>query len=133
MRGDDAIGPMIIDALKGKTDAVLMDCGEAPESYLGKIEKIHPEKIIIADAVQMDKPPGTVETIDINEIKGVVMSSHNMPMTLFFEYLQTRVKNELLFIGIQPKSTEFNQPLSGECKKSVDTAVNVILKLINQE
>ena len=130
MRGDDGMGPMIIDKLKSQTDADLFDCGEAPESFLGKIEKLKPEKIIILDAVQMDKSPGTVEIIDTKKIKGVVMSSHNIPMTLFLEYLENRIKCQIVFVGIQPKQIEFNQEMSPECKKGISDATIEVLKLI---
>lgn len=130
MRGDDAIGPMVIDNLKGKIQALLLDCGEAPESFLGKIEKAKPEKIIIVDAVHMDKPPGTIEIIDTTKIKGVVMSSHNIPMTLLLEYIQTRIKCKTVFIGIQPKQIGFNQEMSEECSKAVEKAAEKVLKLI---
>jgi len=129
MRGDDSLGPRVIDALKGRTEAMLIDCGEAPESFLGKIEKARPERIIIVDAVQMDKSVGAIEIIDTKKIKGVVMSSHNIPMTLFLEYLDTRVKCEIIFLGIQPKSIEFNQEISSECRKAVPKAADRILEM----
>ena len=133
MRGDDAVGPLVIDKLKGLTKALLLDCGEAPESFLGKIEKVRPEKIIVVDAVQMDKLPGTIAIIDTMKIKGIVMSSHNIPMTLFLEYIQTRLKCETVFLGIQPKNIEFNQAITNECKEAVSNAAEEVLKLINQE
>ena len=131
MRGDDALGPMVIDALQGKTEAMLIDCGEAPESYLGKIEKSKPERIIIVDAVQMDKPPGTIAVIDTKKIKGIVMSSHNIPMTLFLEYNETRLKCETIFLGIQPKAIAFNEGLSSECKSAVQKAAKKVLQLLS--
>ena len=119
--------------LKEKTDAMLIDCGEVPESYLGKIEKVKPERIIIVDAVHMDKPPGTIQIIDTKKIKGVVMSSHNIPMTLFLEYIDTRLKCETIFLGIQPKAIEFNSDLSSECRDAISKAADEVLNLIKQE
>lgn len=132
MRGDDAVGPLVIDELRGKTDAMLIDCGESPESYTGKIEKAKPGRIIIVDAVDMEKPPGTISAIDVMKIKGVVMSTHNIPMTLFLEYIQTRVKSEIVFIGIQPERIAFNRKPSLSCRKAVPRAAVKIQKLINQ-
>ena len=133
MRGDDAIGPLVTDRLRGRTDAELIDCGESPESYLGKIEKLKPAKIIIVDAVEMDKSPGTVSVIDTKLIKGVVMSSHNMPMTLFLEYAESRLKAKIVFVGVQPSSTAFCEGLSPECSKAFGAAAEEVLKLINPE
>jgi hydrogenase 3 maturation protease len=132
MRGDDAVGPLVTDKLRGKTDALLLDCGEAPESFLGKIEKAKPDRVIIVDAVEMDKPPGNIEAIDIQKIRGVVMSSHNIPMTLFLEYLQERIKCEIISLGIQPSSLGFNDKISDECGKAVDKAADEILKYLKK-
>jgi hydrogenase 3 maturation protease len=133
MRGDDAVGPMVIDNLRGKTKAMLIDCGEAPESFLGKIEKAKPGMVIIVDAVQMDKSPGSVEPIDVKEITGAVMSSHNIPLTLFLEYIRNRMSCEIIFLGIQPKSTGLDADVSPECGEAVSKAAKIISRLINHE
>src|SRR5574342_1091615 len=39
LRGDDAVGPLLVEHLQGKVDIPLIDAGEVPENYLGPIEE----------------------------------------------------------------------------------------------
>jgi len=126
LRGDDAVGPLVIDELKKKGQpetTLLLDCGTVPEGFAGKIIGFEPDIIIIVDAVRMNRPAGEVAEVPIEKIKHHLATTHKMPVTLFIDYLQRSLPNaELTFIGIQQAATIFGEGLSNECRKAIATA-----------
>jgi len=132
LRGDDAVGPLVIDELRKRglpDSAMLLDCGPAPESFAGKIIGFAPDAIVMADAVQMNRPAGEVAEIPVDKIKGMFATTHKMPLTLFIEYMQRSLpKAKIAFFGIQQGSTVFGKGPGKECKKAVQTAAGMIEK-----
>ncbi len=131
IRGDDGIGPEVIDALKSDTkdkNVLLLDCESNPENFLGELQAFSPEKVIMIDAVEFGKPPGSIDMVDIHTIKKQAMSTYKLPLSLFIDYLQTRMKFKLLFIGVQPKQTGLDAMMSQECRN----AVSLVKELVKQ-
>jgi hydrogenase 3 maturation protease len=130
IRGDDAIGPMVIDSLqdKGDENILLLSCESVPESFLGRIVDFRPDKVILIDAVDFGREPGTVDRVDMHTVKQLNLSTHKMPLTLFVDYLQKRIKFRLVFIGFQPKSLRLGDDISPECGKSADLIKEMVLE-----
>jgi len=130
MKGDDGIGPAVIEGLKtemekGNIDSeevMLLDCGTAPENFLGKITWFDPERVVIIDAVHMEKEPGTVDIIKTGKIIGDRVSTHNLPLSMFIKYLRDMFRKSLniVFIGAQPDGTGFDSGLTESGKRAVD-------------
>ena len=136
LRGDDGAGPAVIDRLKKRSlpkSALLLDCGQAPESFAGKILSSRPDTIIIIDAVEMDRPPGSIEEIPAERIKAQLATTHKMPITLFMEYLQRSLPDtEIVFMGIQQKRTGFGDEMSKECKQAVEKAADKSSRIVKK-
>lgn len=131
LRGDDAIGPVVVRELSNEgVDAFFFDCGTAPESFSGAVFLKKPKKIVIVDAVDMKKEPGTVEIIDISAISGILISTHKLPLSLTIKHLETSTKN-IVFVGAQPKITAFGEEMTSAGKKAVMRAKELVLKEIN--
>ena len=123
LRGDDAIGPLVIDELKKKSlpeTIMLIDCGLTPEGFASRVISFEPDIIIMIDAVEMNRLAGEVADIPTEKIKAQLATTHKMPITLFIDYLQRSLpKVEIVFIGIQQLSTTFGEEMSKECKNAV--------------
>lgn len=122
IRGDDGVGPEAIDALRGdieNKDVLLIDCESIPENFLGELQAFSPEKVILIDAVDLGKPPGSIGLVDIDTVKKQAMSTHKLPLNLFIDYLQGKMRFKLLFIGVQPKETDLDCEISEECRKAI--------------
>ena len=131
IRGDDGVGPESIAALRGgvdERDVLLVDCERSPENFLGELQAFSPEKVILIDAVDLGKPPGSIGLVDIHTIKKQTMSTHKLPLNLFIDYLQARMRFKLLFIGIQPKQTGLDTDMSEECRQ----AIPLVRELVKQ-
>lgn len=122
IRGDDGVGPEVIQSLRRdiqSSDVLLLDCESNPENFLGDIQEFSPEKVILIDAVELGKPAGSIGLVDIHTIKKQAMSTHKLPLNLFIDYLQNRMRFKLLFIGVQPKETGLDSEMSEECRNSI--------------
>jgi hydrogenase 3 maturation protease len=137
IKGDDGVGPEIIKRLKDVTlretkglggNINLLDVGSAPENYTKKIKDLQPDKIIIIDAVAMGEKAGTVKVIDEKEIASGYFTTHNMPLNMFVEYIKQETEAEIIFVGIQPKSTKFGEGLSEPVQKAIEKIVKELIK-----
>jgi len=125
MKGDDGVGITLLHRLKDKIDAIFMDCGIAPENYLGKMVEINPQIIIIIDAVDLHKSPGTMQIIEASKLAEGGLSTHSLSPELFIDYLKTRLEGLRVFVlGIQPKNCGFGEKLSTEVSDTVTNFVN---------
>ncbi|MCS7368561.1 MAG: hydrogenase maturation peptidase HycI [archaeon GBS-70-058] len=141
LRGDDAAGLKVIELLNEKIKKwdyadnfgliMLLNCGMVPENFLGKIEAFSPSHIIIIDAVEMSKPPGTIGIFRREDLlHSTTISTHNISPEILFAYFEEIVGAKVLLVGIQPKILDFYEGLSQEVYKSVELIANVIWRVI---
>ncbi|MEM2135031.1 MAG: hydrogenase maturation peptidase HycI [Candidatus Freyarchaeota archaeon] len=133
-RGDDYVGMEICKRLKSKipSKVAIIESGTSPENFTGKLRRIKPSHIIIIDAADMDAEPGTIRIIDSSNIDGLSISTHRIPLSLFINYLKKNIDVSITFIGIQPKSTGFGEPLSPELEKAVVDLSKVLKKVLHE-
>ena len=130
LRGDDAFGPLVIDALRSQNkELLLLDCGSAPENFVGKIMHFSPERIIIFDAFDMKQKPGTICRIDLKKIHDTSYSTHNAPLSMFVEAFKDSCA-EVMIIGFQPETIEFGSEISPETKIAVKEAKKMAMEFI---
>ncbi|MFB0527612.1 MAG: hydrogenase 3 maturation endopeptidase HyCI, partial [bacterium] len=112
LRGDDGVGPEIINRIKNPLPSLLLfDVGEAPENYLEKIVKQKPDAIVLIDAVDFNAPPGTIKIIEKDDIKNESLSTHNVSLNLVAKYLQKETSADVFLLGIQPETIEFGKEI----------------------
>jgi hydrogenase 3 maturation protease len=125
IKGDDQVGPMLIQRLQGKTNVCLFDCGEVPENYIQPIVKIKPETIVIIDASDWGGLPGELRLIKEEEIENFSFSTHNTSLRIFVDYLKKELPlANIIIIGVQLGRRGFMLPLS----HSVETTLNELVK-----
>ncbi len=130
IRGDDGIGPAVIEELE-KTysdddDVLLLNVQASPESFVRDIERFYPDKMIIIDSVDMEGFPGEVRQIDYHTIRKQALSTHKLPLSIFIDFLQRKMKFKILFFGVQPQTIGFNKRMSGPVKRSIPDLVNLV-------
>ena len=131
LRGDDGLGPKLIEELSGKTGALCIDVGTSPESYGGKVLNAKPETILLVDAVHLGKSPGEYAILKKDEIAESGVTTHNISPKLFIEYLAAQSEAKIYLLGIQPKNTGFGQTLSPEVEKTLKTIKQLIMEVLN--
>ncbi len=135
LRGDDATGVEAVESLMREVEdenVLFLLCESSPENFIGSIERFAPDKVVIVDAVDFGKAPGYVSHIDLHTVRGLNLSTHKLPLTLFLDYLQKKRSFDTVFIGVQPKRTGLGEPMSMECMESMDYLKELILKEIGK-
>ncbi|MEM1607468.1 MAG: hydrogenase maturation peptidase HycI [Candidatus Bathyarchaeia archaeon] len=133
LRGDDALGPELVERLKGKLpkSVWLLDVGVAPENSLGFIRRLKPSHVLLIDAADFGGKPGEIRLISPEQISGVVLSTHSMPLYILAELINRYVGAKVMLLGVEPKSLNLGEDLSPEVKKSIEVCSKILLEVIN--
>ncbi|ASJ06777.1 hydrogenase 3 maturation endopeptidase HyCI [Thermococcus pacificus] len=114
IRGDDAFGVLVAERLKELLDSpnvLVLNCGEVPESYVGKITSFKPDLVVFVDAVDFEGEHGELIITDPEGTVGEAVSTHSLPLRVFVKYLKTQIKADFVLMGCQPASTGlFEEP-----------------------
>lgn len=134
IRGDDALGPKLIELLKARRPQVkanLFDCGTAPENYIFPILATSCDTVILIDAADLKLAPGGIKIFNLDEISNVSFSTHNPSPRLFTDLLRTGKENINIFvISVQPKSNVLGEPLSREVLESLEVLTDVLAEVL---
>ena len=130
LRGDEGAGPYLIEQLKGHTDAILLNCEEVPENFLGKIAENRPDSILIIDAIDLGMSPGAAAILEEDKLGDIGWSTHHASLRLFIDYVKADTKADVLILGIQPSSTEFGAEISVEVKETLGLLQRIIPKAL---
>jgi len=123
-RGDDGIGPVLIDKLSSAGFTNILDVGTVPENYTKLIIQYCPDTIILVDAISFGSKPGNWKIFNPEECNGYGFSTHNASLNIFTFYIRQHIPVKVFLLGIQPAATEFRTGLSPELKQSVNQLVD---------
>jgi hydrogenase maturation protease len=138
LRGDDGIGPYIINELKKEKlpEAVqLLDIGSDAFSVIDHLICEHP--VLVIDCAQMDKKPGEVVKFNVEEknlsILEKAISLHGFGFTDVYKMAKKLNDNiQCTIIGVQPKLIQFNSGLSEEVKNSIPSIIKLVMEETNK-
>jgi hydrogenase 3 maturation protease len=133
LRGDDAVGSLLIERLKGKVDVPLIDAGDVPENYLGPIEESGAELVLVVDAADMGAQVGDVALFDIEQVQGMSVSTHSANLGLLFQVIPPETRPEVLLLGIQPGNIEFGQGLSEPVRATLESLAEMLVLALNEK
>ncbi len=130
LRSDDAAGMLVARALSQRecaadTDHVLiLEAGHAPENRTAELRRFAPSLVLLIDAADMGKEPGTVEWISEDDIDGMSASTHSLPLSMLAKYLTLELGCKVMLLGIQLASNEVGETVSAEVLQAVEEVVN---------
>jgi hydrogenase 3 maturation protease len=135
LKSDDGLGVVIVTKLQGKTtnNILLIDCGTVPETYVGPIRKFNPSHVLMIDAAELSSKPGTVRFVFPDEIQGLTISTHTLPLNVFADYLKKETNTKIGLLAVQPKNLDFGESLSLEVLDAVKSLSNTILDVIQNQ
>jgi hydrogenase 3 maturation protease len=126
-KGDDGVGPWLLGKLQGRVNGTLLDCGVAPENFLGRIINLRPRKIILLDAANLDEPPGTMRLIGPDHLEEGQVSTHGASLKLAIDYLQAAIPGLIVWLLlIQVKRCVLGEDISDEVRHSIDGFVSML-------
>ena len=125
LRVDAAVGPMVLDALRGNCTFPCIDAGVAPENYLEKIATHHPDTVLLVDAVDFRGEPGEIRVFRPDDSSGG-LSTHALSLELAAQYLANRCGAETWLVGIQPAQVAMEADVTAEVKEAVRRLVEAL-------
>jgi hydrogenase maturation protease len=127
-RGDDAIGPVIIDKIGGSVPHAI-DAGPSPENVTGAIKKLKPQAIVFIDAlIFRDLPPGAPAIVEIEDIRHLGESTHTLSLDVVMEYLKHETMADVFMIGVQPYLISDHEGLSQGMEEKLCRIAEAILE-----
>ena len=112
MRGDDAFGPAVVAMLPDRLPVARFDAGMAPENWLGPITRAEPGTVLVVDAAAIDSPPGSLRLLRPDELEGVGVSTHGLPIGFFLGMVAERTGAQVFLLACQPTSLRLGSPMS---------------------
>jgi hydrogenase maturation protease len=136
---DEGIGVRAVEVLRERytfpESVELIDGGTMGLDLLPFIEG--KERILILDAVNVEKPPGTLVTIegdDIPKFLSMKLSVHQigLPDMLSAAKFMDIMPNDLCLIGMQPKTMETGYGLSDDIEDKIDILIERALEKLDE-
>lgn len=125
LRQDDGIGVYISNRLKERKNIKVITAEASIENYIGKINSVEHDTLVLIDCVEMKKPPGSFGLMPVDRVKDMTFNTHNISLKRLSEFF----RNEVLILAIQPEKVGFGENLS----YIVRDAGNKIVELINKK
>jgi hydrogenase maturation protease HycI len=138
LKGDDGVGWHAADVLRkklGNDPEFMILKTAAPENHASDISEFAPTLLIIIDAADFKKRPGTIKYIKEYQVDESFVSTHTTPLALFLKLYQADqpVKRPVTIIGIQKKTNDFGQPISKPVRKSGEAVAELIADLYKRK
>ena len=125
LKTDDGIGVYISRKIRERDNITSLTVETSIENYIGKINTLNPDILILIDCVDLTLPPGSFKLLTLNQIQDLTFNTHNISLRRLSEFFTMQV----FILGIQPEKVEFGENIS----YLVKTVANKIIKLINKQ
>lgn len=125
LKTDDGIGVYISRKIRERDDVTSLTVETSIENYIGKINTLDPDILILIDCVDIKLRPGSSKLLTLNQIQDLTFNTHNISLRRLSEFFNM----EVFILGIQPEKVEFGENIS----YLVKTVANKIIKRINKQ
>jgi hydrogenase 3 maturation protease len=126
LKQDDGVGVYISSKIKETSYILSLTVEVSIENYIGKINSLNPDILVLIDCADLDSPPGTWNLIPVSDIKDLTFNTHNISLKRLSDFFNVPV----FVLGIQPVSIDFGENISYLVKNIADW---IILQINNQE
>ena len=129
LRGDDAFGPTLIDRLRGRVGWPLIDAGDVPENFVGKIVASGASRALLLDSARWGGVPGEIGFFLGEEIPWGGVSTHGASLRLLCDLLRARGGCTSALLGAEPVGMALSAPLSPPMAESISAAAAFLMRL----
>lgn len=124
LKSDDGAGVYISRRIRETENISALTVEMCIENYIGKINSLQPDILVLIDCADMGEPPGTIKLLKLDEIKDFTTNTHNISLKKISEFFNAQV----FILGIQPLSVAFGEKISYIVARS---AKNIIKQINN--
>ena len=134
LRADDGVGSKIIELLQERRleNVMLINAETVPEAFTGKVEKYKPTHVMLIDAANFRGQVGETRLITGAQIGGQALSTHSLPLSLFISYLENSIDVPVILLGIQPKTIDFDMPMSREIEEAAVSIADTLIQILSE-
>jgi hydrogenase 3 maturation protease len=125
LKKDDGVGVYISKKIKNKGSVSSLTVEASIENYIGKINILNPDILILIDCVDMKSAAGTFKLLNLSQIMDFTFNTHSISLRRLSEFFRMPV----YIIGIQPEKIDFGENISYLVKYVADQ----IIKQINKQ
>ena len=123
LKKDDGAGVAISRQIIERPHIRALTVEVSIENYIGKINSMDPEQMVILDCMELGSEPGNTRLIEIDQVEDNTYNTHNISLGRLGEFF----KFPTYVLGIQPGNISFGEGLT----PAVQESVNRIVKQIN--
>ena len=124
LKKDDGVGVYISNGIKNQTNISSLTVEVSIENYIGKINNLNPDILILIDCVDLHEAGGTFKLLSLNHIQDLTFNTHNISLGRLSEFFTMMV----YVLAIQPEKIDFGENLSYLVKNVADRIINQINK-----
>ncbi len=132
LRGDDAVGPMVIDHLRAENNRDNLELHELDSDAFALLDfLLNSERLILVDCAEMGESPGQIRVFSMDEVtlKTVdrFFSLHGISVAEIYRLAGNLGKvAACTIIAVQPQTLRFGSDLSAAVKGALPSLIRII-------
>lgn len=126
LKSDDGVGVYISSRIENNDNISSLTAEVSIENYIGKINRLNPDILIIIDCMELNLKPGTWKLLSPQQIVDITFNTHNISLKKLSELFIMPVH----ILGIQPEKIDFGENISYLVKVAAD---KIILQINKKE
>lgn len=119
LKKDDGAGAYISSGIMKKAGRDVLTVEVSLENYIGKINNLDPDILVLIDCVEMGAVPGTCRLMSVSKIDDMTFNTHNISLRRISEFF----KMPVYLLGIQPEKIDFGENLTYLVKQQADKII----------
>lgn len=123
LRRDDGVGVYLAQHIRPHPGIVILNVEVGIENYIGKINSLQPDLLVLMDCVFFNRQPGYYRLIEVDRLADVTTNTHNISLKRISEFISVRT----FVLGIQPAEVNVGEGLTPPVAKRA----NQLIKKIN--
>jgi hydrogenase 3 maturation protease len=125
LKMDDGVGAYISREIKNNRNRSALTVEISIENYIGKINTLNPDILVLIDCVDIKSAPGTYKLLKVGQIQDLTFNTHSISLKRISEFF----KMPVFILGIQPEKIDFGENISYLVRNIADK----IIKQINSQ
>jgi hydrogenase 3 maturation protease len=108
LKSDDGVGVFISERIEKRENISSLTVETGIENYIGKINKLSPDLIVLIDCADLKMAPGTSKLLPVEEILDMTFNTHTISLRRITEFFRMPV----FVLAIQPEKIDFGEIMS---------------------